>query len=396
MMLEALIFHDETHCLAALCEPPMSWPETSGSSRAQFDQLCEELGLQPLDLNAPLPLDPVFVPKPWGQEIWYTGIEERGVSGISDTPLAWVVDLLGDLIGCPRAPLLLKILDPYPDENLGDLYFEMHEQKVEVYVVTHISPQAWPDGQGAIRYGFNPERVAALGRDTFLSQYVEAVERYQQVRNDIDTQLAQTDPAGPGTPQAYRNLMDSLPVELSRKEEQLRSDMYSYTQLQSLSPGDVITVEPLVPHSLQHGVRVVEFQTPHYERYILSFGQKVLTQDHWDTRRALEKAITDPQQPPDPVNVSGEADLITSFDAFHVLRYQLSAGQQVSINADEYQVAMGVTGTVTLLSAGATGQHLKIGSECAALCPAHHQPWILTAEEEACLLIAREGPFPRD
>ena len=33
---------------------------------------------------------------------------------------------------------------------------------------------------------------------------------------------------------------------------------------------------------------MVEFQTPTYERFILSFTQKVLTQDYWDTVKAIE------------------------------------------------------------------------------------------------------------
>ena len=35
-------------------------------------------------LQQPLRLVPVAVEKPWGRELWYTGIEARGTSGVTD------------------------------------------------------------------------------------------------------------------------------------------------------------------------------------------------------------------------------------------------------------------------------------------------------------------------
>lgn len=51
-----------------------------------------------LTISNLLVLDPIKIPKPWGQEIWYTGIETRGQSNISaqgfTTPLPWVLALM--------------------------------------------------------------------------------------------------------------------------------------------------------------------------------------------------------------------------------------------------------------------------------------------------------------
>ena len=98
-----------------------------------------------------LGLEPARIPKPWGQEVWFTGVEERGVCLFhrwsAQLPIPWVQAAApGAFAGSPAEPLvLLKILDPVAQEVVGDLYFELHEEKREVYVVTHIDPEAWPD-----------------------------------------------------------------------------------------------------------------------------------------------------------------------------------------------------------------------------------------------------------
>ena len=94
-----------------------------------------------------------------------------------------------------------------------------------------------------------------------------------------------------------------------------------------LTVGDVVIVPKLVPHALQHGVKVVEFQTPVYERKILSFGQKVLTQSHWDTVEALELADLDFAQLQAPEMLELDSHLrierIVNFDTFEVRRILL-------------------------------------------------------------------------
>ena len=61
-----------------------------------YCRIAADPGAMPADwinLTAPLRLDQVTVPKPWGAEIWYTGIESRGVCSIQNTPLPWLIAL---------------------------------------------------------------------------------------------------------------------------------------------------------------------------------------------------------------------------------------------------------------------------------------------------------------
>ena len=316
-----------------------------------FDEIADELKRDPIDLLTPLSLEPVNIEKPWGQEIWYTGIEARGVSTVNKVPLSWLLDVFGEFLKVPSTPLLLKILDPHPQENLGDLYFEMHEHKVEVYVVTHIDESAWPDGIGKIRYGFSEARQQAFdSTDEFLESYLDAVKRYESLRNTIDQQVIDMKLAdgfskeSALTPAMYTSYLDRIPRSQRQQERAQRAEMYDYTAMIDLTPGDVVRVRPLTPHSLQHGVRVVEFQTPHYERYILSFGQQVLTQDHWDSDVLKEKLN---QTVDNPLNSSSE-DIIADFDEFKVERVTLEPEQSVTIQQSGYCIIMGVQGTTHL------------------------------------------------
>ena len=291
-------------------------PLEDGGPHVAFSRLQSTLSAVACMPGQPLKLEPLSVPKPWGQEIWYTGIEERGVcrfvDGASSTPIPWLQAAaprgwLGE--GAP--PVLLKILDPSPEPVIGDLYFELHDEKREVYVVTHVDRGAWPDGIGAIRYGFDRERVAAASdEDEFRREYLEAVRRYEAVRRDID------------------NAEHTPSPDLLEQEKMLRAEMDAYTALRPLGVGDVVRVPLLLPHSLQHGVRTVEFQTPVYERQILAFAQKVLTQDHWDTEEAVSRmTLLAPEDEPletvlDQPGVTVER--IVDFDDFEVFRARLS------------------------------------------------------------------------
>ncbi len=134
-----------------------------------FGHLSQSINAQ-IDLNAPARLLPVRIPKPWGQEIWYTGMEARGESQIETAagPINLSQYLSADPTRtCASSPvLLLKILDPKPEPVYGDLYFEVHKEKREVYIVTHVDAQVWPDGRGAIRFGMNQTK-----RHTFADHF---------------------------------------------------------------------------------------------------------------------------------------------------------------------------------------------------------------------------------
>lgn len=376
--------------------------DDSMSDTVVFDTLsalehhARKRGTEVICLTQPLHLQPVSIPKPWGQEIWYSGIEARGVSTVSKVPLSWITDVFGELLACPSAPMLLKILDPYPANNVGDLYFEMHAEKIEVYIVTHVDQNAWPNGKGQIRYGFNQQTLRGYSsKKDFLEAYVAAVAQYQRVRNKIDALLLDAGAADPAqNADAYHAQLSKLPENLLAEEQRLRDAMYRFTAIREIEVGDVITVHPFFPHSLQHGVRVIEFQTPHYERFILSFGQRVQTQDHWDTEKAMSLATTETPVAETPKRLESGAELIADFTAFAVMRVVLAPNQSMTLTCRGYTLLIGITGEPVLTIEGST---TRILSEQAFLqAPIESHSFTNNAEDVAIVLVAEEVTVQAD
>lgn len=326
--------------------------------------------------GSPIPLLPLCIKKPWGEEIWYTGVERRGVCHFggegATVPIPWLRAALPcEFAGATAKPLLLlKILAPSAVPVQGDLYFELHESKREAYVVTRIDPQAWPDGVGYIRYGFNPQQRAAYDSDeAFKEAYLAAVLAYREQRQKLD------DMAEQGACVAAQDLL---------QERSLRQQMERFTQLRPLREGDVVQVPPLLPHALQHGVRTVEFQSPSYERKIISFAQKVLTQDEWDTEEAVPRMLLEPPPlaaprvpaAPDEVAIEG----LVGFPDFDVLRVRVQPGASWKFETrDSYRLLIVIDGALELCGA-------LYGPEQALLLP---QSWsgALAAPEAASGLV---------
>lgn len=330
-----------------------------------------------LNFSAPLMLEPVHIPKPWGQEIWYTGIEARGQSRVSaqsfSIPLPWVLALLPEYLSAGRERFinLLKVLDPLPDEVYGDLYFEMHEQKQEVYVVTHVDENAWPQGVGAMQFGFDQNKRSHFdNQEAFKQAYLLSVKNYEEVRRSVDDMLDQKriassiDLHAPVTANQLTQWLaelsqDATHASLLSREQQLRTVMNSFIAQLPLQVGDVVTVPCLTPHSLQHGVRVVEFQTQVYERLILSFAQKVLTQSHWDTERAVQKASLDspPQKPLELLlsTPSARIERVCQFDDFEVRRMGIAANNHLKLKLQGYALVMVLQGKVDVNNAISLG-----------------------------------------
>jgi TAP C-terminal domain len=352
-------------------------------------------------LGNPLKLETVSIAKPWGREIWYTGIEERGISrvtdGLSSIPLSWFLSAMPRRLaaGYERKINLLKILDPLSEVVYGDLYFELHQEKREVYVVTHIDSEAWPDGVGAIRYGFNPEaRKKYATSEVFRAAYLEVVKRYEVLRRQIDEQFdtfRQDEAVGSNTPisaEMIQRWSSMLPDTVLAQEESLREEMNQFTSLLPLEQGDVVQVPLLTPHSLQHGVRTVEFQTPVYERMILSFAQKVLTQNHWDTEQAVEVMSLDSPSLPELEVLEENKDFrleeVVKFDDFQVLRLTLMASAEYVLSQTQYY------GLLLVVDGEVVCQGVGVAKEEALLLPAKRSELQIAncLSKDAVLLLA--------
>ncbi|MFV2091307.1 MAG: hypothetical protein ACC642_11665, partial [Pseudomonadales bacterium] len=302
-------------------------------------------------LDDPVLLVPVHIDKPWGQEIWFTGIEARGESRVrTDNGTLGLASYLAAAPTrlCDRQPIvLLKILDPKPEPLLGELYFEVHAEKREVYVVTEVDERAWPEGAGRIRFGMNQTRRAEFADDeSFRRAFLESIERYEAIRQSID----------------------SGETGLEAAERDAREQTVAFTDYRALRTGDVVTVPAWVPHSLQHGVQVVEFQTPSYERHIISFAQQVTTQDHWDSATAIARMHLDAPLESDPESIAPGIEKIVNFPEFGVWRVALSPGKSLQLPGHiPYAVAICIRGTLSITG---RSRSLELQRHQAAFIPA--------------------------
>ena len=108
--------------------------------------------------------------------------------------------------------------------------------------------------------------------------------------------------------------------------------------------GDVIEVPPKLPHGLLHGVTVVEFQTPVFERKILSSAQPVVTQAHWDTEEAVANMrLTAPCEQTGNAPIEDSAvpfDSVADPDGFEVRRLTLQAGDTARLSTGKADALM--------------------------------------------------------
>lgn len=376
---------------------------TAMPSRPALEAWLEAEGIGRFARGRPLRLMPVHIPKPWGEEIWFTGIEQRGVSQVCPPvgrpiPLPWLLAALpGYLLGhqAGTAPVLLKILAPWPEPGLGELYLELHEEKCEVYIITGIDAGAWPDGVGAIRFGIDPATRAGYADDAALrTAFAEAAADCERHRQEVDAWLDRRRlEAGlpldvPASTAWLREQFRGMPAAWQQREVVLKARLDAFTRLLPLRVGDVVRVPTLLPHSLQHGVRAIEFQTPVYERKILAFGQKVLTQAHWDSREGAALMRLDaPALEPLPV-LAEQADWqrqqVARFEDFGVDRIRVSG--RIEKPAGHYCLLMALTGR---LQAG--GQALP--AETAWLLPAAASLSLQSADEGETAVFLEAFPL---
>ncbi|HEX7927042.1 MAG TPA: hypothetical protein VF678_05575 [bacterium] len=364
----------------------------------------------------PMPLSPCIVPKPWGREIWYTGIEARGRAGVrtqtgeSELPYALGMFPVPTIGEDEKPPVLLKALDPLPQAVIGDLYLEVHNEKWEVYVVMDVDRTAWADGIGRLRAGLAPEIVrryrakmpsgweAQIGKDL-----TAAIKSYEDVRRRIDMlndQTLQSLGADPkqGTPSEHRAAVAAaIPSALQKEEVQRRAAVESFLGHMDMPVGAVACLRPGVLHSLQHGVKVIEFQTPTYERLIAMFAQKVLTQPHWDVDAAVARMEKDTfTQPPLDVLQRTETSLlerVVTFPEFTVTRLTLQPGaahETATAGNGAYQLLVGVKGGGAVRSPDGRSWALK--SDLAYLIPATLGRFSITATGSEPLVLLVTTP----
>lgn len=379
----------------------------AGLAEITISALLNDCGASLINLSLPWVLQRLSIEKPWGQELWYTGIEPRGVNKVlaeqgPAIALPYLMQALpysvSGFFGEP--PILLKILDPHAEEVYGDLYFELHEEKQEVYIVTKVDGAADEQGKGAIKIGFDQRRRSDYESDqAFKNAYIAAVEAYREVRVAIDKlvdQMRATEGVGPSDAVAASRTkvwISALPQELQQQEHSLRLQMDSFTALHSIDVGDVIVIPRFVPHALQHGVRTVEFQTPVYERQIVSFAQKVLTQSHWDTRAAVAQCSLEPYAAP---NFQGWRDKgvsvsrIVDFEEFEAFSVRLDAGASFLLEAT------GGYGLVMLIEGDASVAGREVSVEEAQLLTATIFPCQLQAREQNSVILVAFPILPAE
>lgn len=346
-------------------------------------------------------LEPISIAKPWGQEIWYTGIEARGQSKITDgrfsIPIPWLLSAAPTELAGPlhQRLNLLKILDPLPEPVFGDLYFELHEEKQEVYVVTNVSPAAWPDQRGKIRIGFDQSLRAEFESDElFVEAFTRTVKQYESIRRKIDEQLdlrRRRDGIGLNHPvpaAQTKRWLATVDEQLLDEEKDLRAQLDSFKGSLDLCVGDVLKVPCFTPHSLMHGVRTIEFQTPVYERKILAFAQKVLTQNQWDTDAAVDCMKLDDHQLQPLAQISKTktelVEEVVDFSDFTVLRITLAPNGQFELPLNyDYALAIGVKG-------GTNIANCDLAPEQAVLLPRSITGCEITnsGDEESVLLVS--------
>jgi mannose-6-phosphate isomerase class I len=210
----------------------------------------------------------------------------------------------------------------------------------------------------------------------FRAAFLRAVKRYEQVRRALDQAPGKQD------------------VALNNEENASRLEMESFTALKPLRVGDVVQVSPHIPHSLQHGVRVFEFQTPTYERNIISFNQEVQTQDHWDSEYAINNmSLAGPSEPVletlvDERNLRIER--IVDFAEFNVQRMTLSNRSYSCAATDGYLIAAVIKGELEVKSQAGTVRLSANDKHQAALVPASAiNLQLVTESEETVVLLAQ-------
>ena len=324
--------------------PKLTEQLLSASGEMAIEKILQKENLAYIHSNSLITLYPHLEHKPWGKEIWFTGIEERGQAKIESYFKKKKMNLTDFLYlysnHCCNGQnqlVLLKILESIPERIFGDLYLELHEKKQETYIITDVNSQIHKMKTAQMKYGLNLDKRKTFKKLKFFKQsFFRAVMKYKKIRDFIDKQAY---PQKANIKQYKKNLKQISP-ECKKKELELRDEMNSYIGSYPVKKGDVISINNLIPHSLQHGIRCIEFQTPVYERLIISFTQKVIRQNHWDTKKAIrvmKKAFPYKQKLKKLKQTNYfDIELICRFKDFKVVRYRFFKNSRIDLSFKTY------------------------------------------------------------
>ena len=329
-----------------------------------------------------------------------------------------------DLLGKPEKKLIISRQNAYHGSTiaastLGGMS-AMHKQTMGLDYVHHIQqphwfeegadldPQAWPSGKGEILAGLNPEVISRYRErygenwsEPCLRDFQEQIREYEIIRRELDQLLDRLkkevglSESEAISPEQMTELEQKLPEDLRQKEKELRQKAYAYIGRVSVEVGDVVTFPALQVHSLQHGIRVIEFQTPHYERLIVMFAQKVLTQNHWDTDRAMDLINTEPYRLPEPQLLTEEdgylEERIVDFPDFSSERIRMDENISRKFQCEgRYHLIICVKGKLRLESQ--SGSSLELLPEEAVFLPASTSFYRVTNSGADSMIFLRAVP----
>ena len=199
----------------------------------------------------------------------------------------------------------------------------------------------------------------------FRAAFLTALNNYEQIRQRIDAGAS----------------------GLEKQEAAARAEAMTFTDERPLAVGDVIAVPVWIPHSLQPGVRVVEFQTPTYERFILSSSQEVLTQSGWDSAHAVANMRLDTPVDAPPEPVGDRIQRIVRFDEFGVWQARPSCRLTLPEGLP-YALAFCVRGRATLAGPGGS---LALTRGGAAFIPRAAIGSAIQGDADSLVLLAAPG-----
>ena len=175
---------------------------------------------------------------------------------------------------------------------------------------------------------------------------------------------------------------------MTSEEVAARARVAGFMAEVSLEPGDVIEVPTGVPHGLQHGIRVIEFQTPTYERQIVYAAQQVLTQSAWDSAAAIAGLTLDAPPSCSPKKLSDEVEVLAETGDFRLFRARLKPGGCWAPPGCAYAVALAAAGS---LRVGSRQGSVDLEARAAAFIPGSAADVALTSADGGELLLAIPG-----